>query len=207
MAAIAFNALHQAAQVRGRLETVFTRLHGMLDAFVSYRMRLAAAAAGHPRPKRIAAADEHAMIAMQLTGPDLSSRPVPGCSAIAPGRESERPGDLEAGEPAAGDAPFRPLDSGIVSDAIPAFFIGRNKDGFWVARDAKGTIGGLFLFKNSALSFARNNSRPTGCAAIFPARQIDLDLENSGNALVPHLGSLKRLATRHLQRMLAVIGG
>ena len=40
-------------------------------------------------------------------------------------------GRLEAVPPAA-------LDASIVSDAIPAFFIGRNKDGFWVARDAKG---------------------------------------------------------------------
>jgi len=40
-------------------------------------------------------------------------------------------------------AEFRPLDAAIVSEAIPAFFIGRNKQGFWVARDARGKIGGL----------------------------------------------------------------
>src|SRR5258708_29228529 len=39
-------------------------------------------------------------------------------------RDSARtpPGD----EPAGVDTPFQPLDDGIVSDAIPAFFIGRN---------------------------------------------------------------------------------
>src|SRR5258707_10007816 len=92
------------------------------------------------------------------------------------------PGD----EPASVNTQFQPLDSSIVSEAIPGFFIGRNKEGFWVARDAKGRIGGLFLFKNSALSFARNNSRPTGCATIFPSHRFELDLENNGNALVPH---------------------
>jgi hypothetical protein len=41
-------------------------------------------------------------------------------------------------------AEFQPLDPGIVNAAIPAFFIGRNKEGFWVARDAKGRIGWNF---------------------------------------------------------------
>jgi hypothetical protein len=101
---------------------------------------------------------------------------------------------------------FQTLDTGIVSDAIPAFFIGRNKEGFWVARDAKGQIGGIFLLENSALSFARRNSRPTGCATIFLSERIELDLENKGNPLVGHLGSLKRLAMRHRQRLVALIG-
>ena len=79
--------------------------------------------------------------------------------------------------------PFRPLDAGIVSDAIPAFFIGRNSDGFWAARDAKGRIGGLFLLKASAVSFARMQSGPTGCATIFPTDRFELDLANGGNPL------------------------
>ncbi len=50
---------------------------------------------------------------------------------------------------------FVPLDPGIVNETIPAFFIGRNMEGFWVARDVNGQIGGIFLLENSALSFAR----------------------------------------------------
>jgi hypothetical protein len=102
-------------------------------------------------------------------------------------------------EPAGTATPFRPLDAGIVSEAIPAFFIGRNGDGFWVARDAKGQIGGLFLLKASAVSFARTQSGPVGCATIFPTERFELDLENSGNPLVPYLRPLIRLAL-HLQR-------
>jgi hypothetical protein len=100
-------------------------------------------------------------------------------------------------------AQFQPLDPGIVNAALPAFFIGRNKEGFWVARDAKGRIGGIFLLENSALSFARKNSRPAGCATIFPSERIELDLENKGNPLAAQLGSLIHLATRFRRRMAA----
>jgi hypothetical protein len=103
-------------------------------------------------------------------------------------------------------AEFQPLDPGIVNAAIPAFFIGRNKEGFWVARDARGRIGGIFLLENSALSFARRNSRPAGCATIFPSGRFELDLENKGSPLAPRLGSLIHLAMRFRGRMAACIG-
>jgi len=106
----------------------------------------------------------------------------------------------------AATAQFQPLDPGIVNDAIPAFFIGRNKEGFWVARDVNGQIGGIFLLENSALSFARRNSRPAGCATIFPSRRFELDLENSGNRFVLHLASLMRLAMRFRRRIAGLIG-
>jgi hypothetical protein len=95
--------------------------------------------------------------------------------------------------------PFLPLDAGIVSDAIPAFFIGRNRDGFWVARDAKGRIGGLFVLKASAVSFARLQSGLAGCATIFPTDRFELDLKNSGNPLIPYLRPLMVRAL-HLRR-------
>jgi hypothetical protein len=66
------------------------------------------------------------MIAMQLTCPDLSSRQAPGRSTAATKRDSER---LPTEEPAIVTAHFRPLDPEIVNETIPAFFIGRNKDG------------------------------------------------------------------------------
>ena len=177
MAAITFTAADQAEHVRGSIETALTGLREMLDAFVGYRIRLAAAAAEHARPRQ------------------ASRRPT-----VAPEHEGERPGVFPASEPATVTAPFQPLDPDIVSTAIPAFFIGRNRDGFWVARDARGKIGGLFLFENSALAFAMRNSPPTGCATIFPAHRFELDLENSGNPLIPCLGPLMRLATPARQR-------
>lgn len=122
---------------------------------------------------------------MQLTNPGLSRRPVSRHVATQ----------------------FQPLDPDIVSQAIPAFYIGRNREGFWVARDARGQTGGLFLSETGALSFARRNSQPAGCATIYPSEAFELDLRNMGNPLVARLGPLKRLAKRALQRFTALIGG
>ena len=145
------------------------------------------------------------MIAMWLTRPDLPRREVPGRSTAAIPRHGERSGILPIESPTV-IAQFQPLDPAVVNEAIPAFFIGRNKEGFWVARDAKGRIGGLFLLENSALSFARRNSRPAGCATIFPSERIELDLENKGNPLAAQLGSLIHFARRFRRRMAAWIG-
>ena len=101
-----------------------------------------------------------------------------------------------AGQSATVTAQFQPLDPGVVSAEIPAFFIGRNKEGFWIARDVNGTIGGIFLLENSAVSFARKHSEPAGCATIFPSETIELDLENNGNPFALQLGALMRLRRR-----------
>jgi hypothetical protein len=110
-----------------------------------------------------------------------------------------------AQEPAV-KAQFQALDPGIVNEAIPAFFVGRNQEGFWVARDAKGRIGGIFLLENSALLFAKRNSRLTGCATILPSERFELDLDNRGNPLVAPLVWGTRLVMRGWQRMAAFIG-
>jgi hypothetical protein len=135
------------------------------------------------------------MIAVQLmTTNHLWCEPNRSAGTIKP--EGERARTLPTEEPAKLTTQFQPLDPGIVNAAIPAFFIGRNKEGFWVARDVNGQIGGIFLLENSALSFARRNSRSAGCATIFPSERIELDLKNNGNPLVAQLGWLKRLAMR-----------
>jgi hypothetical protein len=145
------------------------------------------------------------MIAVRLMSSDLSRRQVPRRSPAAIAPESEPSGILPVGVPSTVTAEFRPLDAGIVNEAIPAFFIGRNKEGFWIARDVKGRIGGIFLLENSALSFAKKKRRPAGCATIFPSERFELDLENNGNPLVAHLGPLMRLATPHRRLAAAFI--
>ena len=139
------------------------------------------------------------MTVMQLTCPDLSPRQAPG------GATGERSGIPPTEPRATVTAQFRPLDPGIVNEAIPAFFIGRNQEGFWIARDANGRIGGIFLLENSALSFAKRNSQPKGCATIFPSERFELDLENKGNPLAGRLASWIRLTTRARQRWAAFI--
>ena len=81
-------------------------------------------------------------------------------------------------------AVLKPLDPDVVSASIPAFFIGRNEAGLWVAREANGRIGGLFLFKSSAVDFANRQSKPTRCALVFPSATFELDIENRGNPLI-----------------------
>jgi hypothetical protein len=100
-----------------------------------------------------------------------------------------------ATKPATSPACFQPLDPGVVSASIPAFFVGRNRDGFWLARDAKGENGGIFLFRSSAIAFARRVSGQAGCAMIFPSERFELDVENQGNRLVDYLKPLLRLLT------------
>ena len=142
MAAITCNAAH--------LKTVLAAFREILDAFVSNRMRRAVAQAEHilpRRPGRTIAIDKRAMIAVPLTSHDLSPQQNPERSTAEIAREGEHSGLSSAAAPATVAAQFRPLDPGIVNETIPAFFIGRNMEGFWVARDANGQIGGIFLLK------------------------------------------------------------
>jgi hypothetical protein len=119
--------------------------------------------------------------------------PFAGCPEMLAGFEA-----LPASPADTPQVEFAALAPDILNAAIPAFFIGRNSAGLWVAREANGRIGGLFVLKNSALCFARAQSGPGGCATIFPSQRFELDIENHGNPLAGHLASLIRIATAHL---------
>jgi len=101
--------------------------------------------------------------------------------------------------------PQRP-DPSILNEAIPLFFIGRNRDGFWIARDADGRVGGIFLRKQSALKFANRSAQPAGCATMFLTERFELDIENKGNPLVAPLGAAKRVLTRLVPGLTSFIG-
>ena len=89
--------------------------------------------------------------------------------------------------------PFQPLDPAVINASIPTFFVGRDRDGFWLALDADGENAGAFLFKSSAIAFARRVSRPRGCAMVFLSERFELDVENHGNLLIGYLKPLLRL--------------
>jgi len=126
---------------------------------------------------------------------------MPDRRADAIERQSERSDFSPADPPTIAAGQFRPLDSGIVSEAIPTYYVGQNRDGFWVARNAEGRFGGIFLFKNSALWFAKTRSRRTGCATIFLSDPFELDLKNRGNPFIVQLAPLVKLATRLKRRL------
>jgi hypothetical protein len=114
------------------------------------------------------------------------------------GEESDR-GDHVAGLM---KLPPRP-SAEILSEAIPLFFIGRNEDGFWVARESDGRIGGIFLRKRSALRFANRSAQPAGCAIMLLSERLELDVENKGNPFVAHLAPAKRIVSQLAQRTAA----
>jgi hypothetical protein len=100
-------------------------------------------------------------------------------------------------------AALKPLDPDVVSAAIPAFFIGRNSAGLWVAREANGRVGGLFLFKISAVDFANRQSAPARCALVFPTETFELDVENRGNFLIALAEAARRILARAVTRLRA----
>lgn len=99
---------------------------------------------------------------------------------------------------------FRPGPE-VVSEAIPVFFVGRNRDGLWVARETDGRCGGLFWFRQSALRFAKASARPAACATLFPQARFELDVENSGNPIVTRLGFARRFLTHPLHVFVLII--
>jgi hypothetical protein len=100
--------------------------------------------------------------------------------------------------------PMRP-DSQVLSTAIPLFYIGQNKHGFWVVREAEGRNGGVFLRRQSALGFARD-SEPAGCATMFLGEALELDVENRGNRLIAPLTAAIEFMARRLPAVATFVG-
>lgn len=113
---------------------------------------------------------------------DRRPRRATAASAISfSGAATKRPADPQGPQDAAAPGAClrhfarRPRWT-VVSDGIPFFLIGRNKAGFWVAREYAGRTGGIFLSKASAIRFAKSESAPHGCAWMMTAEALELDL-------------------------------
>lgn len=96
----------------------------------------------------------------------------------------------ETGQALVADA-FRRPDASILNLAIPLFFIGQNRHGLWVARNADASSGGLFLLKSSAMRFAHRARFPFTPAISMRASRFELDVPNSGNRYADCLAMLK----------------
>ena len=151
--------------------------------------------------------DANAMITMPPKRLNIPhpQRP-PAKRSAASGHELSGPLAVLAAPPAATTRLPRRPDPSVLSEAIPVFFIGKNKDGFWVAREAEGRTGGIFLFKNAALRFANSSTESIQCATMLLSECIELDIENEGNPLITHLGATKRVVTRIALRAIALLG-
>jgi hypothetical protein len=93
----------------------------------------------------------------------------------------------------------------LLSAAIPLFYICQNRHGFWVARDAEGRAGGLFLRKQSALRFAQRQGA-AGCAIMQLNDPAELDIANQGNRIAKPLGMIIDLAERRAPLLAAFAG-
>jgi hypothetical protein len=121
---------------------------------------------------------------------------------------------------AAAEFPRRP-DASIISATIPLFYIAQNRDGFWLARAAAGGNGGLFLFRRSAVRFAKRHSKQLGCATMFLSDSFELDVPNQGSRFIarlaaaidfvtrraPPLASFVRMAAAEWRRLIVEIAG
>jgi hypothetical protein len=100
--------------------------------------------------------------------------------------------------------PRRP-GAGFLSETIPLFYIGRNKNGLWVVREEQGRAGGIFLFKRSALRFATKHGELVGSATMLLDEQFELDVENRGNPLVGNLDTAMHAARWRAPRLTVFI--
>jgi len=86
----------------------------------------------------------------------------------------------------------------MLSNSIPLFFIAQNKVGLWIAREAEGRTGGIFLFKKSALRFAKTSGGASGCATMVLAKRLELDVENDGSRVVAWIGAALKLLSHYV---------
>jgi hypothetical protein len=125
--------------------------------------------------------------------------------AVAPsGSSSASRGHGSGGRSTVINFPRRP-DLNILSETIPLFYIAQNKHGFWVAREAEGRCGGVFLLRRSAVRFARQQSGSAGCAMMFLNEELELDIENEGDRLVEPIAALIGVATRRTPKFASFV--
>jgi hypothetical protein len=130
--------------------------------------------------------------------------PLRGICLVVTGNDSNQRRRLAASPDSVRQFPRRP-DGRVLSETIQLFFIARNKSKLWVARDAEGRTGGIFLFKRSALRFAVKNGAAVGCATMFLSDRFELDVDNRGNRLVAALDAGLRHAAQSAPRLGAVV--
>jgi hypothetical protein len=143
----------------------------------------------------------------QLQRLNLLRSRLPGDVCLAFVGHEQKPdvwASAHIGSRAAAEFPHRP-DAAALSEAIPLFYIGRNHNGFWITREAEGRTGGMFLLQRSALHFAKEQNRSAGCATMFLAESIELDVENKGGRFVALLTDVIDAVERRAPLLVAFV--
>jgi hypothetical protein len=87
---------------------------------------------------------------------------------------------------------LRRPDAKILNEAIPLVAIGRNQAGLWVARDCDSSAGRAFIFKGSAIRFAKRMKGSSGCALMFVNDGLELESVPTGVNQLPRLAKIAR---------------
>ncbi len=150
--------------------------------------------------------DTNATTSGQLAQRDIASARSSGGIHLVYARDEQEsnPGHPRPSSRAIPKFPERPSPN-VLSTSIPLFFIGRNRRGLWVAREAEGRAAGLFLLKRSAIRFAWNKGRRAGCATMFLNEPFELDLTNEGGPAVAHLAAAIEFVGRRAPGIVALI--
>jgi hypothetical protein len=136
------------------------------------------------------------LAAMHLAAAGNEQRVKPACG--------QRAGSIKQSNTVL-EFPKRP-DSTVLNETIPLFYIGQNRKGRWVVREAGGRRGGLFLFRHSAVRFAREESEASGCALMFINKPLELDIENRGSDFAEPLDAAIDAVERRAPRIAAFVG-
>jgi hypothetical protein len=130
---------------------------------------------------------------------------VAGGMEFAAAAHQPRPKPLRPVDNGGGRAkrfPRRP-DTTVISEAIPLYYIARNKNALWLAREAGGRTGGLFFFKRSAIGFSNRKSAHASCATMFLADPFELDVPNEGGRLAALFDSTMDAMARRMPAVVA----
>ena len=102
----------------------------------------------------------------------------------------------QAASAAATQLPRRP-DASALSEAIPLFYIGRNKQrrSGW-SREAGGRAADYSFSSSRPARFARRQSEPAGCAMMFLAEPFELDVDNQGSRFAGLLAAASEVVAR-----------
>ena len=159
-------------------------------AFVSYKLRLTAAAAKHVRPAsaqgHAVPPVNHAMIDMQLTTQTFHLGRFTDLQPLRP-RMKARPRILQGGEPATVTAQFQP--------SIPASSARRSRRSsspqpgrlLGYAGRKGGKVGGLFLFKNPVRSLGKSNRRRRDAPRYTPRHTLRIGSSSTWKTGAMHL--------------------
>ncbi len=127
-------------------------------------------------------------------------------------RDAGQTASMSGGQPVpSGHLPSLRPEANSLNPDIPLFLIGKNKSGFWVAREENGSAGGIFFTEHGARQFVKRWAKPLGCATMRVSEPLELDVKDDGNVFIALLATFasdgNHRVPESLRDVLAVVLG